>query len=642
MPIFPNQKDKEVFIEALIKKIFSSNSIVKEENNILIDIIFKNESRNHFVTYFLNSLQKRIKNKIRFLPNFDNFKILLNIIENICIKEVRAYIFDLILEISQYIKYENNYLYHYLSKKFKLFQKSEFWKALIDNVLINALNDRIKYIINRENIKKEEKKKSELSAKKTSSWTDFFMKAFKSDSLSDDEEENITIKDSENNSTFIIDIMGYPKNMPDYNKLNIELKKELNEYSKKCLENILCKSIRNMSNYGFNADIMKILIINFCAQFSFQNELKEYFINLIEIYQYKNHKYLKQNLILKNKNNLINDKSIVCIISNIFIFLPIKERIKLFLLSKKLNTKYSLKKDIFIKLLRQKNLSLSNRLIIWEDILNISKLKAQYNYSEIKESTFKKLSSGEIQKGTRLYNNNETITKDVNRTVFLIDKVENQKKLANILRCLNLLIPSIGYYQGISYIAGFTLQLLDFNEEKTFFYILALETQTNYKNLFHNNLELLNNNFIIFDKLLEIGLPEVYLHFNKYRISANQFTPSWFLTVFICILPIFDKNNVSKFCILVFEKFILDGWDAVFNAGFTALKVCSREIIKIKEDIIYNYLTNEFSSQDIFKNSNFDSSESDFINNSEFINDKLILLLNKVCNYEKELKDKEN
>ena len=642
LPIFPNQKDKEVFIEALIKKIFSSNSIVKEENNILINIIFKNESRNHFVTYFLNFLQKRIKNKIRFLPNFDNFKILLNIIENICIKEVSAYIFDLIIEVSQYIKYENNYLYHYFSKKFKLFQKSEFWKSLIDNVLINALNDRIKYIINRENIKKEEKKKSDLSAKKTSSWTDFFMKAFKSDSLSDDEEENITIKDSENNSTFIIDIMGYPKNMPDYNKLNIELKKELNEYSKKCLENILCKSIRNMSNYGFNADIMKILIINFCAQFSFQNELKEYFINLIEIYQYKNHKYLKQNLILKNKNNLINDKSIVCIISNIFIFLPIKERIKLFLLNKKLNTKYSLKKEIFIKLLRQKNLSLINRLIIWEDILNISKLKAQYNYSEIKESTFKKLSSGEIQKGTRLYNNNETITKDVNRTVFLIDKVENQKKLANILRCLNLLIPSIGYYQGISYIAGFILQLLDFNEEKTFFYILALETQTNYKNLFYNNLELLNNNFIIFDKLLEIGLPEVYLHFNKYRISANQFTPSWFLTIFICILPIFDKNNVSKFCILVFEKFILDGWDAVFNAGFTALKVCSREIIKIKEDIIYNYLTNEFSSQDIFKNSNFDSSESDFINNSGFINDKLILLLNKICNYEKELKDKEN
>ena len=397
-----------------------------------------------------------------------------------------------------------------------------------------------------------------------------------------------------------------------------------------------------MSNFGFNIDNMKILLINFCAQFSFSNELKEYFIILIDIYQFKNHKYLKQNLFLKNKSNQFNDKSIICIISNTFIFLPVKERIKLFILNKKLNANNELKKQIFTKILRQTNLSLNNRLIIWENILNISKLRIKYNYSEIKESTFKKLSSGEIQKGTRLYNNNETITKDVNRTVFLIDKTENQKKLANILRCLNLLITSIGYYQGISYIAGFILQLLNFDEEKTFFYMLALETQTNYKLLFFNNLEMLNNNFIIFDKLLEIGLPEVYLHLNKLRINSNQYSPSWFLTVFICISPIFAENNYSKFCLLVFEKFILDGWDAVFNAGFTALKFCCKEIVKIKEDIIYNYLTNDFSTKDIFKNSNFDSSEIEFINNSEFINDRLILLLNKVCNYEKEFKDEEN
>ena len=642
LPIFPNQKDKEIFIESAIKKIMGINSIIKEENSILIDIIFKSESKNYFFDYFLNFLQKRIKNKIRFLPNFDNFKILLNIIENILFKEKRASIFDLIIEVSQYIKYENNYLYQYFSKKIKLFQKSEFWKALIENVLINSLNNRIKYILNREKQRKKEIKKTETQQKKNSSWTDFFINAFKSDSFSDDEEENITIKDNEKNSTFIIDIMGYSKNLSGYNKLNNELKKELDEYSKKCLEKILYKSIRNMSNFGFNIDNMKILLINFCAQFSFSNELKEYFINLIDIYQFKNHKYLKQNLFLKNKSNQFNDKSIICIISNTFIFLPVKERIKLFILNKKLNANNELKKQIFTKILRQTNLSLNNRLIIWENILNISKLRAKYNYSEIKESTFKKLSSGEIQKGTRLYNNNETITKDVNRTVFLIDKTENQKKLANILRCLNLLITSIGYYQGISYIAGFILQLLNFDEEKTFFYMLALETQTNYKLLFFNNLEMLNNNFIIFDKLLEIGLPEVYLHLNKLRINSNQYSPSWFLTVFICISPIFAENNYSKFCLLVFEKFILDGWDAVFNAGFTALKFCCKEIVKIKEDIIYNYLTNDFSTKDIFKNSNFDSSEIEFINNSEFINDRLILLLNKVCNYEKEFKDEEN
>ena len=100
---------------------------------------------------------------------------------------------------------------------------------------------------------------------------------------------------------------------------------------------------------------MKILLINFCAQFSFSNELKEYFINLIDIYQYKNHNYLKQNLFLKNKSNKFNDKSIICIISNTFIFLPVKERIKLFILNKKLNANNELKKQIFTKILLSKN-----------------------------------------------------------------------------------------------------------------------------------------------------------------------------------------------------------------------------------------------------------------------------------------------
>ena len=639
LPINPNIRDKEIFIESAIKKILGKNFIIEEENKILIEILFRNESIKHFCSYFLNFLQKRINNKIRFLPNFNNFNVLLNIIENMCIKEDRAYIFDIIIEISQYIKFENNYLYQYFAKKIKLFQKSEFWKVLIENVLINFLNIRIKYIINRENRKKKNKVLTERGQKKTSSWKDFFMNAFKSNSS--DEEEDITIKDQETNSTFIIDIMGYSKNMPDYQKLNNVLKKELDDYSKKCLEDILYKSIRNMSSFGFSVVDMKILIINFCAQFNFSNDLKEYFINLIDVYQYKNYKYTKKNLLLKTGNNHFNADSLICIISNIFTFLPIKDRIKLFLLNKKLNNKNNLKKEVFRKILLKKNLSLHNRLIIWEKILNISQLKIQYNYARIKETTIKKLSSGEIQKGTRLYNNNETIIKDVNRTVFFTDKIENQKKLANILRCLNLLIPSIGYYQGISYIAGFILQLLNFDEEKTFFYILALETQTEYKNLFVNNLEMLNNNFLIFDKILEIALPEVYLHLKKFRINSNQFTPSWFLTVFICISPIFEKYNESKFCLLVFEKFILDGWDAVFNAGFTALKYCCRELVKIKEDIIYNYLTNDFGNKGVFKNSNFDLSKSDYINNCGFINDKLIELLNKICNYEKEFKNDE-
>ena len=633
LPLLPNLKDKEIYIESAIKKMFSSSPVLPEEYKILLDLLFKNsESAVYYFPFFLNALKNRINKKAKFLPNFENFKILMSIIENIIIKEKNAFIFDLIIELSQYLKYENNYLYQYIRRKIVYFNSNNFWKALIENLLINELNERIHYIIKRENEKKEIKSKSENLPKKGSFWKTFFTNPFQD--YYSQEEENMQINDNDINNIHIIEIMGYNKYLKNYQKLNNDLKKELDNYGQKSLEKILFRYIKHMSNYGFDHNLIKILIMNFCAQFSFNNEFKEYYINLIDCYNYKDYNHSRQNLSLKNGNNIINNNSLICILSNIFIFLPEKERIKLLILNKKSNANKALKHAIFKKLLRIKNLSLNKRLVIWEDILNISKLKKEYNYSEIKAATLKKISSEEFKKETKLFNNNQTIYKDVSRTAFLVDKMENQTKLSNILGCLNILNPSLGYYQGISYIAGFILQLLDFNEEKTFYYMLALETQTVYKNLFLNNLELLNNNFRIFEKILEVGLPDVYMHLNKMQVMSDYYVPSWFLTVFACISPIFDKKDLSKFCILVFEKFIFDGWDAVFNAGFTALKYLNREILKTKEEMIYNYLTNDFPTKDVFNNSNFDIVEKNFIKNSEFINCNLISIMKKICAFE--------
>ena len=637
LPLFPSVKQKEIYIESAIKKILSPSSLLDDEFNKLIDILFKNDEENikHFFSIFLNILKKRINKKIRIVQNFDNFKKLLNIIENICIKEKRAYMFDLIIETSQYLKYDNIYLYQYLGRKIPHFKRNDFWKILIENLLINSLNERVKYIINRESRKNENSSMTERGQKKIS-WKNIFSNIFNDESSSNDEDEEIKLKKEEKNEANIIEIMGYSKYIIDFKKLNNKLKKELDVYANKTLEEILSKNIVNMSKLGFNFDNMKILILNFCAQFGFSNELKEYYINLIDCYQYKNHIHIKQNLILKNNNNnfSFNDSALACIISNAFLFMPIKERYKLIKLNKKIYISNNIKHEIFKKILRKKNLDLDKRLLIWEDILEIKKLEKKYNYEEIKKDTFKKIENGELIKGTRIFNNNETIDKDVNRTIFLENKIENQKKLSDILKSLNIFIPSLGYYQGISYIAAFLLQILNFNEEKTFFYMLSLETKTEYKELFKDNLKMMNENFRIFEKILEIGAPDVHLHLKKFGIMADYYTPSWFLTIFSCVSPIFDVKNLSKFCILVFEKFIFDGWDAVFNAGFTCLKHYSKEILKTREENILNYLTTEFINKDIFKNIDYDNAEKNYINNSGFINSDLISMINKICKYE--------
>ena len=87
---------------------------------------------------------------------------------------------------------------------------------------------------------------------------------------------------------------------------------------------ILYNYIKNMSNFGFNSKEMKVLTLNFSAQFRFDNELKENFIDLIDFFKSKNYNQNRMNLNLKNKTNIINDDSLICLLSNIFIFLFIK------------------------------------------------------------------------------------------------------------------------------------------------------------------------------------------------------------------------------------------------------------------------------------------------------------------------------
>jgi hypothetical protein len=300
-----------------------------------------------------------------------------------------------------------------------------------------------------------------------------------------------------------------------------------------------------------------------------------------------------------------------------------------------------LKNNIFQIILRKKDLSLKNRILIWENILKIDKFQKEYNYETIRNDIKARIDNGELIKGTRLFKNNETIDKDVNRTIFLVNNSENQQKLKNILRCLNLFNQSIGYYQGMSYIGAFLLQILNYEEEKAFYFMLSLEYETKYKELFKDNLHLLNINFKILEKIFEIYLPEVYCHLFNYRIMANYYSPSWFLTIFSCVSSIFEINNLPKFSIMIFEKFILEGWGAVFNGGFTAIQYYYRELLNVHEDSIMNYLITDFSNKEIFKNKDFNNVEKIYLINSGFINEELIFLLKKICNYEEKFKNEE-
>ena len=92
---------------------------------------------------------------------------------------------------------------------------------------------------------------------------------------------------------------------------------------------------------------------------------------------------------------------------------------------------------------------------------------------------------------------------------------------------------------------------------------------------------------------------------------------------------------------MVFEKFILDGWDAVFNGGFTSIQYYCGELLNVHEDMIMNYLITDFSNKDIFKNKDFDKVEKKYYKNSGFITDELIILIKKIWDYEEQYRNEE-
>ena len=157
LPFFPNQKDKEIYIDSAIKKLLSHSTLLDNELKQLMDILYQNnsETKKHFSFNFLTRLQKIIKNKVVFLPELNNFNNISNIFLNLSIKEEKTYISNLIIELSGLIKYNDSYLYKKIEKKNNRFKTYSFWKKLIEQTFINSLNEQTTKLINKENKKKK-------------------------------------------------------------------------------------------------------------------------------------------------------------------------------------------------------------------------------------------------------------------------------------------------------------------------------------------------------------------------------------------------------------------------------------------------------------------------------------------------------
>ena len=320
------------------------------------------------------------------------------------------------------------------------------------------------------------------------------------------------------------------------------------------------------------------------------------------INKFMNQNYLKGNA---NKNNKI------LIILNSMKYLPFSEYINILLLNK--STYNLIIKTLYSNLLinidenipeeySKKNNNIPNpwknkkiRIKIWKYLLNYNK---NINYEKVLD---------EIKKLEKKQESFEIIELDVKRMWFE-DKEKTElirKSLNNILCSLAYLHPKIGYSQGMNCIASLLYDVCE-SEEEAFHVYNGLLESTEYGDIYMNDLKRLNKYFYVFERLIFIYLPEVFLHLLNTKIAPKFFISPWFITLFSNAYKSIKTKGNPKVLIWIFDSFIIEGWGAINKIGLCLMKHFERKILNMDTDELLHFLINDIINYDFFKNSNYD------------------------------------
>ena len=156
--------------------------------------------------------------------------------------------------------------------------------------------------------------------------------------------------------------------------------------------------------------------------------------------------------------------------------------------------------------------------------------------------------------------------------------------LRNILIAIAFVRPEIGYCQGMNFIAGALINLID-NEEKCFLIFLSFIDNIHLNLLFLKNMP----DFLIrvyqLKRLIELYFPKLYNHFRRIHISIDMFFSKWLLTIFANYFP-FDVLYQ------VWDVFIIDKWKSLFKFSLILLNFMKDKLLEMELNEFFQYFNN--------------------------------------------------
>ena len=576
----------------IIKNIFDNKPI---NFNLKLFSLFENKLKNdsNFATTIIDKMlrehfMQQLNYQFKVKDNFDRFvQILIDITYNKDISDYSNKSFEInfaIIYIAERVFFEDEkknrkYACSILAEKCHIFSEKYFWENLIDfkiNSIIKKLTDK--------ELKEENKSKPKEKEKEKLNPLDKVKGAVKA------------VK-------FLVDtkLVGNSKK-----KTNEIMKKKEKEVRYTILISLIKEFVSHFPNFNLDMPISNDIIMDISTKYNLDRSEMIFLITFINSNMYSirnNHlaKKIKSKYIMNKISDINNLKQrhLLLILNSCFMFFFFIYYINLITVNKfhhkiaeKTIFKYLFLKNANSKSVTPPNTSeIKNHINMWLYFLKYD--KSIINYQEklkiIKDKNYK-------------VDFVETIDLDVQRTFFTNEQELYRQKLKNILVISTMCYKNIGYCQGMSCIVQFLLDITKGDEEYSFHIFSAILSKTQYGKLFLNNFDEMKKYFYVFERLINIFLPEIDIILRKHNVTPSFYITPWFITLFTHNY----SSNHNKVLIRIFDTFVLDGWISIIRIGLLLLKYYQNYIFDLKFEEILQFLINEMNKRyDFFNNSNY-------------------------------------
>ncbi|XP_033643165.1 TBC1 domain family member 2A-like [Asterias rubens] len=153
---------------------------------------------------------------------------------------------------------------------------------------------------------------------------------------------------------------------------------------------------------------------------------------------------------------------------------------------------------------------------------------------------------------------------------------EGVKQLRQILEAFCVHNPTVGYCQGMNFIAGTCLLFMDV--ETAFWCMVAVVESYFPANYFDSSLIGAQADQNILKDILELRLPDLHSHLNDVGIEMCSFTLNWFLAIYFEVVPF-------TMLLRIWDCFLFDGLRVLFQFAIALLEYHEASLLK-KKDIL--------------------------------------------------------